>query len=153
MSHAESSVRRRERERIPVVLVRAMLVLCLSALAIVSYARLTDRPLEAAPPEGVAVLAERAIILDGSMSGAARVLDADGSVIAELSPQAGGFIAGVHRVLVRERNKHGADIHAPVRLVRWADGRLGLRDDLTGWRAELIGFGKDNYAAFARLLD
>jgi putative photosynthetic complex assembly protein len=40
-----------------------------------------------------------------------------------------------------------------VRLIRFEDGRIALKDDLTGWRAELIGFGADNTAAFARLLE
>ena len=153
MAHAETTLQRREREKIPLLLLRAMFVLVLSALAIVSYAVLTDRPLEAMPPSDTPVLAEREIILSGSMNGSAEVMDVNGTMIASLTPDKGGFIAGVYRVLVRERNKHGVDIHAPIRLVRFADGRLSLRDAHTGWRAELIGFGRDNEAAFARLLN
>lgn len=153
MALTETMKQRREREKIPVVLLRAVLVLVLSALLIVSYAVVTDRPLEAMPPTDTPVFKEREIILSGSMNGAAEVMDVNGTVIASLTPDKGGFIAGVYRVLVRERNKHGVDIHAPIRLVRFADGRLSLRDAHTGWRAELIGFGRDNEAAFSRLLD
>jgi len=41
----------------------------------------------------------------------------------------------------------------PIRLVRYSDGRLSLRDDFTDFRAELLGFGADNERAFARLLE
>ena len=34
-----------------------------------------------------------------------------------------------------------------------ADGRLGLRDELTGWRVELMGFGDTNRDAFLALLN
>lgn len=151
--HAHQDPFARDREKIPTLLLRAMLVLVVSSLLIVGYARFTDRPLEATPPADIPIKAERAIILDGQMNGAARVLDAGGAVIADLTPQQGGFIAGIHRVLVRERVKRGLSVHLPIRLIRFEDGRLSLRDDHTGWRAELIGFGRDNEAAFARLLN
>ena len=65
----------------------------------------------------------------------------------------GGFIAGVTRAMARERIKYDVAADAPVRIVRFADGRLGLRDDFSGWRVELLGFGADNTAAFDRLLN
>ncbi|MCX7643932.1 MAG: photosynthetic complex assembly protein PuhC [Rhodobacteraceae bacterium] len=146
-------LRQRDREMIPKVLLRAMFALVLSSLAIVTYARLTDRPLEAAPPADVAVAKERLILLYGDMSGSARVLDPNGSLIADLPPSEGGFISGVWRVLQRVRTQHRVALDAPVRLVLWQDGRLSILDDTTGWRAELTGFGADNLAAFARLLN
>jgi putative photosynthetic complex assembly protein len=64
-----------------------------------------------------------------------------------------GFISGVHRALTRERMLAKVEGNPPVRIVRFADGRLGLRDPATGWRVELIGFGDTNREAFAALLD
>lgn len=152
----EARLANRDEEMVPVLLLRAVGVLVLCALAITAYASLTDRPLEAMPAmEGdVAIVRERAIILssDGT-SGAARVLDANGSVIADLDSEQGGFVAGMHRVLMFERQKRGEDIQAPVRLILFENGQLSLRDDAIGWRAELIGFGAKNAATFARLLD
>ncbi len=141
-----------EREKIPTALLRGMLILVLCSLAIAAYARLTDRPLEATPPVDAPILAERDIVLSGEMNGSAMALQPDGQLIAALGPQEGGFIAGVERVVAYERQKRGAPRHAPVRLVKYVDGRLALIDETTGWRAELIGFGADNYAAFERLL-
>ncbi len=149
----EQKLRERDREMIPTVLIRAMFALVMASLVIVTFARVTDRPLEASPPTGVAVFKERQIILEGSMSGAARVLDTNGNVIADLDATEGGFIAGVWRVLQRERSQNRVALDAPVRLVLWKDGRLSLQDETTGWRAELTGFGATNLDAFARLLD
>jgi putative photosynthetic complex assembly protein len=146
-------LRQRDREMIPKTLLRAMFALVLASLVIVTYARLTDRPLEALPPSGVPIAKERLIVLHGNMSGAATVLDLNGEVIADLDPTKGGFIAGVWRVLQRVRGQAQVALDAPVRLVLWQDGRLSILDDTTGWRAELTGFGADNLDAFARLLN
>ena len=91
----------------------------------------------AAPDHGAPTIAERLIIIDGAMNGSARVLDETGQVIAQLAADKGGFVAGVHRVLVHERNLNDVPTTAPVRLVAFEDGRLALYDDFTGWRAEL----------------
>jgi putative photosynthetic complex assembly protein len=45
------------------------------------------------------------------------------------------------------------EVTPPVRIVRFADGRLGLRDPATGWRVELISFGSTNRDAFEALLE
>ncbi len=140
-----------DREMVPRVLLRAMFGLVLAVLALVTYAKLTDRPLEAQPANGP-IAQERVLHIFGTMAGSAKVLDADGTLIADLDTTQGGFIAGVWRSLNHERNKINADLNAPVRLVRFEDGRLALFDDTTDFRLELIGFGADNTAAFARLL-
>lgn len=141
-----------EVDLIPRFLGRTLTALVLICLALVTMATLTDRPLEATPPRE-AVVAERIIILSGDMSGAARVMDANGQVIAELTPEQGGFISGVYRVLVRERTKHGVATDGPVRLVRTESNRIAIYDDTIGWSADLMGFGLTNTRAFARLLD
>ncbi|WP_308916233.1 photosynthetic complex assembly protein PuhC [Jannaschia sp. LMIT008] len=152
----ENRLRARDREMVPTVLLRALATLVVCALFIVGYARLTDRPLEAMPvlDETSGVAAQRSIFIDADgTTGAARVLGADGTVIASFDAETGGFVAGVHRALTFERTRRGADVTRPVRLIRFDSGQLSLRDDTTGWRAELIGFGADNAAVFARLLD
>jgi putative photosynthetic complex assembly protein len=132
-----------------------MFVLCLCVLIIVSYARITDRPLSATPPtlEEAPVVQERMIRIFGEMDGSARVLDMNGNLVADFAPDQGGFVAGIYRVLERERGAVGLDASEPIRLVRFSDGRIGLRDDHTDFRAELFGFGADNEAVFARLLE
>jgi putative photosynthetic complex assembly protein len=147
---------KRDKEMVPTILLRAMGVLVLCALFIATYATLTDRPLEAMPlMEGeTGIVKSRAVILDADgMTGAARVLDANGTVIADFDPSQGGFVAGVQRVLKFEREKRGLGMEVPVRLVLFENGQLSLRDDATGWRAELVGFGAENARIFAGLLD
>lgn len=140
------------REAIPRPLLWAIAALVASSLAIATYARVTDAPLSAEPAEGP-VKAERVLRIAAQADGAAVVRDADGRLIADLSPQEGGFISGVARAMTRVRQTHGAPADAPVRLVRYQDGRLALKDDATGWRVELMGFGRDNFNAFARLVE
>jgi putative photosynthetic complex assembly protein len=142
-----------QREIISRRLLRAMGLLVACSLALVTYARLTDRPLEATPVDGQIVRERVVHIVSDNVSGAARVLDESGAMVADLSPTQGGFVAGIWRAVVFERHKAGVDPDAPVRLLRFADGRLALRDEAAGTRFELVGFGADNAAAFARLLD
>ncbi len=151
----EQKLVERDKEMIPTVLIRAMFILCLCILIIVSYARLTDRPLSAMPPSEaeVPIVTERTVRIFGELDGSARVMGVDGSVIATFASDEGGFIAGVYRVLERERGAVGLEASEPIRVVRFADGRIGLRDEFTDFRAELVGFGADNEAAFARLLE
>lgn len=143
---------REDREKIPRILLRAIALLLFTVLVLVSFARITGMEPAAMPPD-VPVTTERTLIIFGDQEGNARILDQYGTQIADLTPEQGGFISGVWRSMARIRNQSGIDPNAPVRLVKFADGRLGLRDDLTGWRVELIGFGRDNTAAFARLLE
>ncbi len=148
---SEQQLAERDREMIPTRLLWAMLALVVVCFGVAAMASLTDRPLEAMPPT-LPVVQEREIRIFAEMSGAARVEDSSGSVIADLDPTKGGFIAGVGRVLVRERGKLGLDPTLPIRLIQYSDGRLALRDDHTPWRAELRGFGQTNEAAFYSLL-
>jgi putative photosynthetic complex assembly protein len=138
-------------ELVPRVLVRIMFALVLACVGLVTIATLSDRPLESTPAD-TAIIAQRDIVLTGEASGAARVMDVHGSVIANCSAEKGGFVAGVERVIARERAKIGADATAPVQLQLRTGNRLSLYDPSTGWSAELMGFGADNTRTFARLL-
>lgn len=150
MSHIDLQ-KRPDTELVPRVMARAMLALVLTVLALVTWATLTDRPLEATPPAGEIVV-ERSVVLGGDMSGAATVSDLNGKIIADLSPEQGGFISGVYRVILRERSKARVALDGPVTLIRRDNGRISILDPSTGWQADLMGFGVDNARAFARLL-
>lgn len=139
-------------EIVPTMLVRLMFALVLAVLALVTVATLSGRPLESTAPE-TPVIKERVIYLSGDISGAARVLDETGTLLADFASDKGGFVAGIERVLYRERMKHGVDANGPVLLQLREGNRLSLTDPSTGWSAELMGFGADNTRSFARLLD
>lgn len=140
-----------DRDLVPRRMIRAMLILVLSVLALVTYARLSGAPVIVTPPDSPVVL-ERTVFLTGAMSGAATVLDANGTLIARLAPEQGGFVAGIGRVLDRERTKHGVPLSGPVTIIARRDGRVSIHDPSTGWGADLMGFGQDNARAFIRLL-
>ncbi|MDJ0628115.1 MAG: photosynthetic complex assembly protein PuhC [Rhodobacter sp.] len=143
------ALRNTDREMIPKVLVRAMFALAMASLAIVSFAVLTDRPHVGVPPAAKA-LQSRGLILEGSGAKAVRVLARDGTVLADLAH--GGFITVIQNAMAHERGKNGIAGNPPVDLVAYANGRLAIHDPATGWSAELGNFGKDNKAAFERLL-
>ena len=144
---------RKADERIPPALLKGIAAIVLFSLAMVIFARLTGMQPAATPNDDVAIVQERLIQIMGTIDGGAKVTGEDGTVIADLGPMEAGFISGVHRALARERMLQKIDDNPPVRIVRFADGRLGLRDPATGWRVELISFGDTNREAFAALLE
>jgi putative photosynthetic complex assembly protein len=141
-------------QRIPNALLKGILAVVIFTLVLVSGARMLGLQPAATPDDSVGVVQERMIRVDGNLGSAAKVWDADtGDLIADLDPEQAGFINGVMTALARERMLSKIDGNPPVRIVLFADGRLGLRDDLTGWRVELMGFGDTNRDAFLALLN
>jgi putative photosynthetic complex assembly protein len=138
--------------KVPTFLVRSMFTLVTLCLVLVTGHTLLGNPVVSKPPV-VEAQYSRVIYLDAKMSGAATVYDENHGLIADLSPEQGGFIAGIGRVLYRERTKHGVALDGPVTLVRGTNGRISIHDASTNWSADLMGFGIDNARAFARLLD
>lgn len=150
-THLHTRFRRRDPELVPRVMVRAVGVLVFSVLALVTIHVATDRPVIATPPQGGVTLS-RDILLSGDLSGAATVRLPDGTLVADLAPEQGGFVSGVWRVILRERTKHRVPLDGPVTLIGHDTGRISIHDPATGWSADLMGFGADNARAFARLL-
>ena len=146
----------REKDLIPPVLLRAMILLVVSALALTTFAVLSDRGHEAAPLQigDAPVVAERTFVLAGDpITGVARVTEVDGTIISELGTNEGGFLATMLRVLNRSRMQRGVAMEAPVRLVEFENGQLTLIDTADNTAITLNGFGPDNEAAFAKLLE
>jgi putative photosynthetic complex assembly protein len=147
-----NQMKHRDREMVPKILVQAMFGLMIASLGLVAYARVTDQPLT-----GVAPLAEvvrdMPITLEGTRSDGVAVLDAKGQQIAFSADEKSGFIDVIWVSVTRERKIHRVVGNPPLNLVRRADGHTAILDPATGWSIELIGYGADNIAAFARLLD
>ena len=136
-------------EMIPANLLRAMLALVVATVLLVGYAVLSGRD-HVGQPKAAAIVAERSIILQGGGAQAVRVLASDGSLLMDLPH--GGFITVIQNGLERARLKAGIDKMLPVRIVEYANGRLTVLDDHSGWSAELGAFGGGNKAAFKRLM-
>ena len=152
MSQLESQMKLRDKEMVPRILVQAMFGLMLASLALVSFAVLTERPLTGVPTLEP-IEAEVSVTLEMIDSGNVAVLDASGQTIARSDEDKSGFIGVIHRVMVRERMLNQAPLSAPVRVVRRENGIVAVLDTVTGWSIELVGYGQDNIAAFAKLVD
>lgn len=141
-----------ERDLVPPFMAWSLVTLALVSLMLVAAARLTGRPLDSTPPASP-IMIERQIVLVTDLSGTAEVRDVNGQVIAIMPEGEGGFVAGIHRVIQRERTRYRVEDTGPVLLRAHENGRLSITDPATGWSADLMGFGADNAAAFVRLLN
>lgn len=149
---SDTQIRQHDREMVPKVLVQAMFGLMLATTALVTYAQITDHPqLGVVAQTPVAV--SRDIVLTGDRSGVYVVRDLDGTELAISSANKAGFIGVIGRVFDRERFMHSVTSDAPITVLRRENGNIAVVDETTGLSVELIGYGADNVAAFARLLD
>lgn len=95
----------------------------------------------------------RDIVILKEAGGDVVVRDArSGLVIAEYTPEEGGFVQGSLRAFNRMRQVAGVPPEAVYRLIQWESGQVSLSDTVTGERVYLEAFGRDNAAAFATLL-
>lgn len=149
-----NQMKHRDRDMVPKFLVQAMFGLMLASVALVGYAQLTDMPNSGAVIES-AVINERAITLVGGRDRAAgvAVLDVNGEQIAHSTLNKSGFVDVIWVSINRERTLNNITTNDPLRLVRRENGHVAVIDPATDWQIELVGYGVDNVAAFARLID
>ena len=76
----------------------------------------------------------------------------DEGTIAVLESGVDGFVLGVMRGMVRERNSHDVSHDQPYLLTLREDGRLLFEDPATGRLIDLRAFGVTNAGSFAQLL-
>jgi putative photosynthetic complex assembly protein len=77
----------------------------------------------------------------------------NGEQIAVLPSGYDGFVRVVLRSFTRDRKLRGLGREEPFRIRRHADGRLTIEDRATFRTVDLAGFGADNIAAFARIIE
>ena len=102
----------------------------------------------------VGIVKTRSFAFSDRADGALVASDAKtGKVALVLEPGSNsGFIRGVMRGMMRERQLHEVSRYGAVTITQWADGALTLTDPSTGRVIELGSFGHTNRAAFAQLL-
>ncbi|SFJ85627.1 photosynthetic complex assembly protein PuhC [Jannaschia pohangensis] len=150
-SSLANQMKHRDREMVPRFLVVSMFALMAAALALVAFAQATNRPLEgvhAVTP----IVQELSVTLEGTRSTGVAVIDEDGRQLAHSTEDKRGFIDVIWVSVMRERTVQRVEGNAPIRITRQESGHIVLIDDSTGWSIALIGYGKDNVAAFADLL-
>lgn len=153
MTDLQQQMRHRDKEMVPKILVQAMFTLMIASVALVTYAQLTDRPQVGVLIEAP-IVQERAILLTGDRTGNYVATDAStGEILVNSAENKNGFVGVIGRVMDRERMLHNATTTDPYRVVRRENGNIAIIDDSTENVIELIGYGADNVASFARLLN
>ena len=152
MSALEQQMKHRDRDVVPLFLVRSMFGLMFAALALVAYAQWTDVPQSAVFQKTPAVQ-EIQVQFVSSREGVSTVFDMDDNRIAASGDDLMGFIGVIGIAVKRERLVAGLPNDTPLTILKRESGTYGIHDPATGWSMELIGYGADNVAAFADLLD
>jgi putative photosynthetic complex assembly protein len=123
-------------------------MLAAMGILLAAFAPKVELPAPAGQPE---VLSLR---FEDRQGGLVVVRDAEtGDVLGSLGVGEGGFVRTTARGLAAARQRHGFGAETPFELLRYADGRLQLRDPETGRTISLSAFGRDNAAAFEAFID
>ena len=77
----------------------------------------------------------------------------DGATLEVLAADGGGFMRGVARSLLRQRQLSNAEKTLPFTLSQREDRRFFIRDTELGSKMELDGFGPTNTLSVARILE
>ena len=152
MAHAPNTMKHPETILVPPFVARAMFALMIAAVGLVAYAKITDTPLVAVVQQAP-VAQSLDVIITGDKSGIYTVTSLDGTLLARSSDELAGFLGVMGRVIDRERLVAGVAGTPPLQIVRRENGNVAILDPSTGMETELIGYGRDNVAAFAKLLD
>ena len=110
------AMQNRQPEKIPKAMLRLMFALVVFVLIAVSVARVSGLSLVGTPPQSE-VVAKASLYLFSERSGAVRVLNSQGVLLANLSGEEGGFVAGVARAVDYERKKQGVELNAPIEVI------------------------------------
>lgn len=130
----------------PIWLIGALLLL---TLLVVGWQRYETGGVLA--QDAPAVQWERTLRFEDRPNGDIAVLDAtDGREVAHFQGEQ-GFLRGTLRALARERQRRGMGPAAPFQLIGHVDGRVTLRDTVTGQHINLESFGPTNSAVFSQL--
>lgn len=152
MTHTPNTMKHPEKLLVPPFVARAMFALMFLTVAMVAYARLSDAPLIAVVDQAP-IVASLDVVITGNKTGIYQVSDLGGNVLARSSDPMAGFLGVMGRVIDRERLVRGVAADTPLQIVRRDNGNIAILDASTGMATELIGYGADNVAAFAKLLD
>lgn len=73
--------------------------------------------------------------------------------LAQMPSQTNRFVKSLAGGLDFQRTRDGHATSAPYEVVRWDDGRLSLRDPITGKQIELAAFGRNQVLIFAEIME
>lgn len=148
----QKEMKRTDEQMVPTFLVVAMFGLMFGCLALVAFSKVQNIPMTGVLIEAP-VVQSLEIVMTGDRSGIYTVHDTSGNLLATSSDEMAGFIGVIGRVFDRDRAVSGVVGNPSMQVVRRENGNISVIDDSVGLTVELIGYGKDNVAAFAKLLD
>jgi putative photosynthetic complex assembly protein len=132
-------------------LIAAMALVCMAALGIAAFGRLTGVGVQKLPTAEAVQIRDLRFLDAGG--GAIAIEDAaDGKLVQRVPPGEGSFIRTVMRGMAHDRMARGGDSTTPFRLTLRTDGWLIIADPMTGREVILNSFGKPNSDLFAKLL-
>ncbi|MEL6960054.1 MAG: photosynthetic complex assembly protein PuhC [Pseudomonadota bacterium] len=152
MSQLSQQMKHRDKEMVPRVLVIAMFSLMAASLLLVAYAQWFDVPQRGVVNQ-LPIVNERQVVFESSREGVSTVYDLEGNQIAHSGDELQGFVGVIGIALRRERTINNADLTAPVTIAERNNGTIVIIDPETGWSVDLLGYGQDNVAAIAGLLN
>lgn len=152
MSQLTQQMKHRDKEMVPRVLVIAMFSLMAASLLLVAYAQYFDVPQRGVVNQ-LPIVKEREVVFESSREGVSTVYDLNGNQIAHSGDELDGFIGVIGIALRRQRSINKVDPSAPVTIAERENGTIVIIDPVTDWSVDLVGYGKDNVAAFAALLN
>ncbi|MEO1542698.1 MAG: photosynthetic complex assembly protein PuhC [Pseudomonadota bacterium] len=130
--------------------------LLLTSFAVLMGYRMTWTP----PAEAIAI---RAIHFDIQNAPEDIINNATGDIViidattkqrlAQMPAATNRFVKSLASGLDFQRKRQGLTTTAAYEVVRWDDGRLSLRDPITGKQIELAAFGRHQVMIFAKLLE
>lgn len=152
MSNLEQQMRHRDKEMVPTFLVKGMFALMIGTVALVAYAQWADVPQQGVLIEAPIVDSVN-VTLTGDRNGLYEVFDENGKVLVTSADYAMGFVGVIGRAVAHERAVRGITTNEPITVVRRENGNIAIIDESADMNVELIGYGKDNVAAFAQFLN
>jgi len=151
-ANLQKQMKHDDKEMVPKFLVQGMFGLMLAVLFVVAYGQVNDVPKAGVLVEAP-VVQSLEIVMTGDRSGVYTVHDTDGTLLATSSDEMAGFIGVIGRVFDRDRQVAGVAGNPSLLVVRRENGNVAIIDRSIDLSVELIGYGTDNVAAFANLLD
>ncbi len=142
---------RRDPDHVPIFLVRIMfglMALVTVAVAVAQWVGLPNSGVLVEAPEKRVLMVQ----LHAQREGVTEVLGLDGKLITRSSEPMNGFIDVIGRAMTRARVVRGVGDAIPFKIVERINGNIAIIDTGTGQVVELIGYGADNVAAFAKLV-
>ena len=132
--------------------VRAGAALVVFALAVTSFARLTEVGTHRLQPVTAAV--SKDLVFVDQTDGSVLAIEAGNAAEQRSSdPKTDGFIRVALTSIKRDRIAAAVSQDLPLRVMRDTNGRLWLEDPATSRRMSVDAFGPVNARAFAKLLD